>query len=136
LQNGRALQRLRALVVAQGGDPAYVDDPERLPRAVHVREVASPQSGYLQQIDAREIGIAAVNLGAGRSKKGERIDHTVGVVVHHKVGDQVGAGEPLFAVHAADPARLEQAAAQVTAAHRWSDEPVERLPLFYKTLGP
>ena len=135
LSNGSALQRFRALVIAQGGDPAYVDDPERLPKASLIREVASPQSGFLEQIDAREIGLAAAGLGAGRSKKGDRIDHAVGVLVHHKVGDRIEAGEALFTVHANDPFKLEEAAARVSAAHRWSSTPVARLPLFYKTLG-
>lgn len=134
LRDGRALQRFRSLVVAQGGDPAYVDDPDRLPKAAHVRQVASPQSGYLREIDALEVGLAAAGLGAGRSKKGDRIDHSVGVVVHHKVGDRVERGDPLFTIHASDPDRLEQAAARVDAAHRWSSDPVERLPLFYRTL--
>jgi len=135
LADGSALQRFRALVIAQGGDSAYVDQPERLPKASLIREVASSQSGFLEQIDAREIGLAAAGLGAGRSKKGDRIDHAVGVLVHHKVGDRIEAGEALFTVHANDPGKLEEAAARVSAAHRWSSAPVARLPLFYKTLG-
>ena len=135
LADGRALQRFRALVIAQGGDPAYVDDPELLPKASLIREVPSPKSGFLEQIDAREIGLAAAGLGAGRSKKGDRIDHAVGVVVPHKVGDRIEAGEALFSVHANDPGKLEEAAARVSAPHRWSSAPVARLPLFYKTLN-
>ena len=135
LADGSAFQRFRALVIAQGGDPAYVDEPERLPKASLIREVASPQSGFLEQIDAREIGLAAAGLGAGRSKKGDRIDHAVGVLIHHKVGDRIEAGEALFTVHANDPGKLEEAAARISAAHRWSSAPVARLPLFYKTLG-
>jgi len=135
LADGSALQRFRALVIAQGGDSAYVDQPERLPKASLIREVASPQSGFLEQIDAREIGLAAAGLGAGRSKKGDRIDHAVGVLVHHKVGDRIEAGEALFTVHGNDPGKLEEAEARVSAAHRWSSAPVARLPLFYKTLG-
>jgi thymidine phosphorylase len=56
-------------------------------------------------------------------------------MVQHKVGDRVAAGQPLFTVHANDLARLERAAARALGAHRWSDDPVEPLPLFYKTLG-
>ena len=135
LRDGGALQRFRQLVIAQGGDPAFVDEPERLPRAAHIRQIVAPQSGFLQRIDAGEIGMASVELGAGRAKKGDRIDHAVGIVVHHKVGDRVEAGQPLFTVHASDPARLELAARRAHAAHGWSDQPVEPLPLFYTTLG-
>jgi len=112
-----------------------VDEPERLPKASLIREVPAPQSGFLEQVDAREIGLAAAGLGAGRSKKGDRIDHAVGVLVPHKVGDRIEAGEALFSVHANDPGKLEEAAARVSAAHRWSSAPVARLPLFYKTLN-
>src|SRR4030042_3329305 len=73
LADGRALQRFRGLVIAQGGDPAYVDDPERLPTASLIREVPSPHSGFLEQIDAREIGLAAAGLGEGRGQKGDRV---------------------------------------------------------------
>lgn len=134
LENGQAMARFRALVEAQGGDVAYLDQPERLPRAALIREVESPQTGFLGRVQAREIGLAAVDLGAGRSRKGEQIDHAVGIVVHHKVGDRVEAGETLFSVHANDEARLESAVARVMAAHVWSDRAVEPLPLFYATI--
>jgi pyrimidine-nucleoside phosphorylase len=135
LGDGSALQRFRQLVIAQGGDPAYVDEPERLPRAAHIREIAAPRAGFLERIDAGQIGMATVELGAGRATKADRVDHAVGIVVQHKVGDRVAAGQPLFTVHANDLARLERAAARALGAHRWSDDPVEPLPLFYKTLG-
>jgi pyrimidine-nucleoside phosphorylase len=121
-----------------GLEIAQERDPVRTIRSAPgslIREVPSPQSGFLEQIDAREIGLAAAGLGAGRSKKGDRIDHAVGILVHHKVGDRIEAGEALFTVHANDPVKLEEAAARVSAAHRWSSAPVARLPLFYKTLN-
>ncbi|HRE28832.1 MAG TPA: hypothetical protein PK954_19470, partial [Anaerolineales bacterium] len=68
-------------------------------------------------MDAREIGLAAVDLGAGRHKKTDAIDHAVGFVIHHKVGDRVAKGDPLFTVHANDRARLKQAHERVAAAH-------------------
>ncbi|MCW5876596.1 MAG: thymidine phosphorylase [Anaerolineales bacterium] len=134
LEDGSALERFRVLVQAQGGDVSYVDDPDKLPKAPLIEEVPAPQSGYLSTIHAREIGESAVELGAGRAKKGDPIDHSVGFVVHHKVGDQVEQGQPLFTVHANDPAKLQAAVARVLAAHHWSDRPVEPLPLFYGTV--
>ena len=80
------------------------------------------------------IGISlatAVFLGAGRSKKGEKIEHSVGIVVHHKVGNWVESGDPLFTIHANRQSVLEEAKQKLLEAVSWSDEPVDPLPLFY-----
>jgi pyrimidine-nucleoside phosphorylase len=60
------------------------------------------------------------------------VDHAVGFIIHHKVGDKVEKGEPLFTVHANDKTKLVEACEAVLAAHEFSDHPVERLPLFYE----
>jgi pyrimidine-nucleoside phosphorylase len=129
--SGRAWERFRQLVQAQGGEVAYVDDPDRLPKARLVETVPAPRRGYLAEVHARLVGEACVRLGAGRLKKGEAIDHAVGIEVLHAVGDYVEAGQPLFVVHANHPSLLGEARQRLLAAHRWSDEPVEPLPLFY-----
>jgi pyrimidine-nucleoside phosphorylase len=134
LTDGSAFRLFRTMVEAQGGDVAYVDDPTRLPAARIVRAVRAPRSGYLNQVDAREIGLAAVDLGAGRHKKTDLIDHAVGFVCPHKVGDRVQRGDLLFSVHANDEARAEAAIVRVLAAHRVSSKRVRKLPLFYGTL--
>jgi pyrimidine-nucleoside phosphorylase len=131
LADGSALRKFRALVEAQGGDPLYVDEPERLPAAQLVEQFRAPSAGYLRSIHAAEIGHAAVELGAGRSKQGDPIDHSVGVVVHRKVGDRVVEGDPLFTVHANDPALMRSATERVRRAHQISPDPVDPLPLFY-----
>jgi len=77
------------------------------------------------------VGEAVVALGGGRAKKGDPIDYGVGVIVHHKVGDQVEAGQPLFTVYASEEEKMTRACEQVQEAHAWSDTPVEPLPLFY-----
>jgi pyrimidine-nucleoside phosphorylase len=129
LQSGAAWEVFRTLVGAQGGDLAQVDDPDRLPRAPVIIEVASLRSGYLQAVHAREIGMAVVDLGAGRRRKGDPVDHAVGVVVHHKVGEHIAQGEPLFTVHARTEDAARAAEQRVMAAHEWSERP--GLPLFY-----
>ncbi|MBA4379603.1 MAG: thymidine phosphorylase [Anaerolinea sp.] len=131
LDEGPAWQKFRALVSAQGGDVSYVDDPDRLPRARFVEVVNAPRSGYLAQVHARLVGEASVTLGAGRAKKGDPVDHAVGIVVHHKVGEFVEQGQPLFIIHANDAARQAEARKCVLNAHLWSDEPVAPLPVFY-----
>ena len=129
--NGSAFEKLRVLVQAQGGDVSFVDDPSKFPNAEFVEVVLSPRGGYLSEVQARTVGEASVALGAGRAKKSDPIDHAVGIVIHHKVGDRLEAGEPLFTIHANEEARLEAARDAVLEAHRFSDRPVEKLPLFY-----
>ena len=132
LADGSALAKFRQLVGAQGGDVSYVDDPAKLPRAALVEVVNAPRSGSLSQVQARSVGEASVALGAGRAQKGDPVDHAVGFVIHHKVGDRVEKGEPLFTVHASDQKRLDAAIATVLAAHVIVDHPVPPLPLFYE----
>lgn len=131
ISEGRAIEKFRTLVEAQGGDVAYVDDPEKFPKAQHIEVIKSPESGYLEQIQARIIGEAAVALGAGRARKGDPVDHAVGFVVHHKVGDEIEKGQPLFTVHANNKSLLAEARQTVLSAFRWADAPVPPLPLFY-----
>lgn len=134
LADGRALAKFRELVAAQGGEVGVVDHPERLARASLVETVSAPRTGYLAEVHAAEIGLSAVDLGAGRAKKTDTLDLAVGLVIHRKVGDRVKKGEPLFEVHANDADRLAVARARVLAAHRFSARPVKPLPLFYKVL--
>jgi len=131
LIDGAAWEKFRALVQAQGGDVSYVDAPDRMANAKISEVVQSPRGGYLLQIHARLIGEAAVALGAGRARKTDPVDHAVGLLIHKKVGDKVEVGEPLFTIHANDPARLAQVRQAVLAAHSFSEKPVKSLPLFY-----
>jgi pyrimidine-nucleoside phosphorylase len=132
IADGSAFEKFRVLVQAQGGDVSYIDDASKFPRAQLVEEVEAPQGGYIAQIQARSVGEAAVALGAGRARKSDPIDHAVGFVIHHKVGDQVKKGEPLFTIHANDQEILAEARDAVLSAHAFSGEPVEPLPLFYE----
>jgi pyrimidine-nucleoside phosphorylase len=134
LASGKAWEKFRELVVAQGGDVSYVDHPEKLPTASLIETVTASRSGYLSEVNARIVGETAVTLGAGREKKGQPIDHAVGIVVHHNVGDQVEAGQPLFTIHANQQDTLEFAREELLRAHVWSDTPVDPLPLFYEVV--
>jgi pyrimidine-nucleoside phosphorylase len=129
--NGSAFEKFRQLVAAQGGDVSYVDQPEKMEKARLAESIPSPESGYLSEIHARLIGEAAVDLGAGRARKNDPVDHAVGFEILHKVGEYVNAGEPLFIVHANDAEKLKRAKDAVLAAHSFSQKAVDPLPLFY-----
>lgn len=134
LESGRAFESFRRLVEAQGGDVRYVDEPDRLPVAPIIETVVAPKGGFLLGINAREVGETSVELGAGRARKEDAIDHAVGIEIHHKVGDRIEAGEPLFTIHANDAAKMAAAKTRLLAAHQWSTEMVEPLPLFYDVI--
>lgn len=131
VENGKAWNKFVELVKAQGGDASYVENPEKLPRAAFIETIQAPRAGYLKSINARMIGETAVILGAGRARRGDPIDHAVGIEILHKVGERVASGEALFVVHARREEELLEARQKILAAHTWSDTPVEPLPLFY-----
>jgi len=132
LASGAAWRKFRELVEAQGGDVHYIEEPERLPQARLIEPVPAPRSGYLAAVNAAEVGMVVMELGGGRRNKDDAIDHSVGVIVHYKVGDLVQKDTPLFTVHANDEAKLTAARERLLAAHTFSDAPVQRLPLFYR----
>lgn len=134
LQNGTAWERFLELVNAQGGDLSYLKDPGQFPEAPVIKTVPSPRSGYLSQIHARIVGETSVDLGAGRAKKDDSIDHSVGIEILHEVGDKVEQGQDLFTVHAASQQDLDKAEKRLLGAHQWSDQPVPALPLVYEII--
>ncbi|MGH9246140.1 MAG: thymidine phosphorylase [Acidimicrobiales bacterium] len=111
LGDGRAMDRWRAMVAAQGGDP----DAE-LPRARAREAVAAPASGYLRRLDALAVGVAAWRLGAGRARKEDPVSPTAGVVCRAKPGDQVTAGQPVLELHTDEPDRLAAALEALSGA--------------------
>jgi pyrimidine-nucleoside phosphorylase len=132
IASGAALEKLRVLVGAQGGDVSFIDNPQKFPKPKSIQVVKSTRRGYLSQVHARLIGEAAVTLGAGRAKKGDSVDHAVGLIIHRKVGDFVEQNQPLFTIYANDEAKQREVRESVQKAFGWSDQPVRPLPLFYK----
>ncbi len=134
LRSGRGLEKFKDLVVAQGGDPAPIDDPMLLPQAPLQHPVTAPRAGYIAALDAQEVGMAAMRLGAGRAKKGEPIDHGVGIVLHRKIGDRVKKGEKILTVHAQSEEAAQEAETRLLGAYAWSEKPVEPPPLIHRVI--
>ena len=116
--DGSALAAYERWVRAQGGDPSL----EALARAPVVREVTAPRDGFVEHLGALAVGVAALELGAGRRTKADPVDHSVGVVCRAKRGDKVASGDVMAEVHAADERAADAAAAAVLAAYELSDE--------------
>ena len=132
LDDGSALERLARMVEAQGGDPRVTDDPAAvLPSAPVVRPLEAERSGFLAAVEAEEIGRAAVDLGAGRRRKGDPVDPAVGIVFDPKVGDRMEGGQPIGAIHARDEEAATAAGRRVLAALSVSDGPAPAPPLVH-----
>ena len=118
LRNGSALERYRAMVVAQGGDP---DAP--LPRAAHIELVTADQTGIVGRLDARAVGVAAWRLGAGRARKEDAVSASAGVVCRIKPGEKVTEGQALLELHTDQSERLDWAREALTDAIAIGDQP-------------
>jgi pyrimidine-nucleoside phosphorylase len=125
IDSGHAFERFKKMVVLHGGDAKALDDLKRLPRAPVQVVVRAPQSGYVESVEARGIGRAVRQLGAGRKQTTDGIDPRVGVSDLIKVGAPVSKGDPLLVVHAADAGSAQVAQAQVLDAIRISQQPVD-----------
>ena len=129
LESGAALERFRRNVEAQGGDPRVCDDPRRLSdlTAAEVR-VESEHAGYVEAIDAAEVGRAVSAAGGGRARVEDQIDHAVGYLARARVGQQVSAGEPLGLLYCRPGPAAEAAAARIRAAYRVGREAPGQVP--------
>ena len=136
LDSGAALDRFRMLIERQGGDPAVVDDPALLPEAPFVTEFQADGSGFVTRIDARTVGLAAVELGAGRRRTGDAIDPAVGFDVLVRVGEHVSKHQPLIRIHARSEDQAGRALARVDTAVALSDSPPPApAPLVWKRVA-
>ena len=129
LRSGAGLRKLREFIANQGGDPRFIDDPNLLPAAPVFRALFATESGWLASIDAETIGHASVEIGAGRKKKSDNIDHSVGFVLHVKTGDRIEPGKPLLTIHAATDASAQAIEPVLRSAFTIRNEPVEPPPV-------
>ena len=109
IENGEALKKLEELVKNQGGDISYLEDTSKFERSKFIEQIMSIESGYIQEIECKEVGKIACELGAGRVRKEDKIDYNVGIVLCKKVGDKVEQGEVLAYIHANNEQKLENA---------------------------
>jgi pyrimidine-nucleoside phosphorylase len=131
IANGRGWEKFVDLVKAQGGDTRYIETVSKLPKAKIIQTVSAPWSGYISEINARIIGETCVLIGAGREKKSDEIDHSVGVEIFNNVGDYVEKGQDLFTVHANRLRDFQIATEKFLSAYHYWEGPVDPLPLFY-----
>lgn len=110
LDSGAALERLRLMIEAQGGDSRVIDDESILTIGQFTYDVIAPQDGYIIHMNTEQCGIASVMLGAGRTVKDGPIDYSAGILMHKKTGDSVTVGECIATLYASDESLLSNAA--------------------------
>jgi pyrimidine-nucleoside phosphorylase len=136
IHSGAAVAKLAEVIAAQGGDPQQIEHPELLPTAPVRTMLLAPRSGYIAGIEAEEVGLASMRLGAGRFKKGEHIDHRTGFILQAKMGHYRQAGEPLVEIHARSESEARDIQEALLACFTWSEAPITVGPLVYDTVRP
>ena len=117
IADGTALDRFRAMVVAQGGDPRVIDDYTVMPQVQYKIPYRAKRAGVLSRLAADEVGMASMLLGGGRQQADDQLDYSVGIELHHKLGDRVEAGEPLLTIYSNQE--------EVPAVEKLLDESIE-----------
>lgn len=131
IESKEALDKLAALVEAQGGDKSYIYHPEKFEKAKHIVELKSTRSGYVNEINALEIGVAAMKLGAGRATKEDVIDFASGIVLNKKVGDKVEVGETLCTLHT-NIDQFDDVKNEAEMAFKLSKDPIKVAPIIHE----
>ena len=135
LESGAGLKKLAEMIDAQGGNPEVAYKPELLPRAPKSTLVTTRQAGYIQKIHAERVGNAARALGAGRERKEDDIDPSVGLLMKARLGDKVEAGQTLVEVRHSDRSDLSRAMDLLDGAMEIGDAPVVKPPLIHAVIG-
>ena len=134
LNNGKALAKFAEMITAQGGNAKVVEVLSLLPTAAEVFEVKAEQSGYISEIKALDVGLAAMILGAGRENKESEIDLAVGLELNKKTGDQVSKGDTLAVLHYNDSKNLEEAKQKLLKAFTITEAEKEKKKLIYEII--
>jgi len=126
IKSGKAYHKFLELVQKQNGDISYIESPENFKRATYILPVISEVSGYVSELNAEKVGRISVDLGAGRVKKEDDIDHAVGIILNKKVSDKVDAGEILAYIHANDETKGKIAVEKLKQVYKISDSQIEK----------
>jgi len=134
IADGSGLERFRAMVRAQGGDPEVLEAPAALLGPLETTEVRAARAGVLVSVDTLAVGLAAVLLGAGRTRSDDAIDPGVGFTIQHRPGDRVEKGDPLVSVHHRPGQDVGEVCHRLAAAFPVADRPEPTLPLLVARL--
>ncbi len=134
LYSGAALKKFKEWISAQGGDVSFIDNPDKFISAKYKKELKCGTDGYISAMDAEKIGLAAMELGAGRKTKDSEIDYSAGIILAKKTGDKVNAGDTLATLYSSKYELIKEAEEALLDAYKFSDKPREKEKLIYKIL--
>jgi thymidine phosphorylase len=134
IKSGEAYKKLLEIVTLQGGDTSYLENLSKYPKSKLVESVKSPKRGYIKSINNYEIGMAALQLGAGRLTKDDVIDPKAGIVFHKKIGDLVKKGEVIAELYTDKKKTLELAHQRIFNSIEYSGEKVRKPKLIKQIL--
>lgn len=131
IKNRTALDKMAEFVRAQGGDSEFVYNPELLKTASIQYDIKAPRDGYVKEIRTDEVGMASLILGGGRVTKDSKIDLSVGIIIHKKLGDKVSKNEPLATIYASDDNKRKEAKKRLLNAYVIDKEKPKTPPYIY-----
>ena len=126
IENGKGYEKFIQLVENQGGDSSYIKDTNLFPKANYIEKVYSQKDGYIQSMNAKEIGKIVCDLGAGRIRKEDSIDNAVGIVLNKKVSDKVEKGDTLVTIYANSKEKLEEAKKKLLEVIKIGEQEIEK----------
>lgn len=135
VSSGKALEKLADFVEAQGGNRGFVYDTNQFEMARYRKEVPSPTDGYVSKIVCDEIGNCSLLLGGGRETKESKIDLSVGLLLHKKIGDKVKKGESLASIYGNDESKIKASEKRFLKAYTFSEHKVEKQSLIRGVVG-
>lgn len=135
LNNGKAFDKFKSFISAQGGDIKSIEDFSLLPGAKIFKKYVAKKSGYISKIEAEKLGIASMMLGGGRAKKTDSIDYGVGIVLEKKVGDFVNEGEALLTLHINDESKVDDVMELLDTAYEYEDNKVNKEKLIARVIS-
>lgn len=129
IEDGSAYNKFKEFVAAQGGDVSYIDDYDKLVNVTEQIDITSDKTGYVKSIQAYYIGESVMILGGGREKKGDAIDHNVGLILTKKVGDYVNKGDTIAVMYINAASNKDTAIDMVKNAYEICDKHIDKLQL-------
>ena len=134
IENGKGYEKFIQLVENQGGDSSYIKDTNLFPKANYIEKGYSQKDGYIQSMNAKEIGKIVCDLGAGRIRKEDSIDNAVGIVLNKKVSDKVEKGDTLVTIYANSKEKLEEAKKKLLEVIKIEEQEIEKTKMILEIM--
>lgn len=132
ISSGEAFEKLKEWIVAQGGNGDWIENPDNFPKAKYSEDIIAENDCYISSMNAEEIGISSVILGAGREKKDDLIDMTAGIILNKKTGDKIKKGDIIATLYTNNENTIKSAKEKLLSAIEFSDKKPQDIPLIYE----